>query len=297
MIRQKPLLMSRAMNAVVPIFYLYGEPRRSVDERFAHVEALIDRTRPSEWTLRPHAHAELNHIFHVSAGGGTMRADEARIAFTAPCLLVVPAGTVHGFQWDLDSTGSVVTIASSYLAQFTHLDPDLITLFSAPVVMSADGSVDARIRTLGHELAWAAPGHRAAAEAGLLGLLVAVLRLKGPEQGAATRPTPDAALVARFRERIEGRFRLREPMDAHAAALGVSQRRLRVACAAVARQSPGEMLDQRAILEAKRSLLYGNLSVADVGYALGFADPAYFNRFFTRHAGLSPGAFRKGIGT
>jgi AraC family transcriptional activator of pobA len=57
------------------------------------------------------------------------------------------------------------------------------------------------------------------------------------------------------------------------------------------------MLDQRAILEAKRSLLYGNLSVADVGYALGFADPAYFNRFFTRHAGLSPGAFRKGIGT
>jgi methylphosphotriester-DNA--protein-cysteine methyltransferase len=51
--------------------------------------------------------------------------------------------------------------------------------------------------------------------------------------------------------------------------------------------------DQRAMLEAQRSLLYGNLSIGEVGYALGFSDPAYFTRFFTRHAGRSPAAFRR----
>jgi AraC family transcriptional activator of pobA len=99
--------------------------------------------------------------------------------------------------------------------------------------------------------------------------------------------------VARLRARIGDRFRLRETIETHARALGVSQRRLRDACAAIAHQSPGEMLDQRTMLEAKRSLIYGNLSIAELGYSLGFQDPAYFSRFFSRHAGESPGDYRK----
>ena len=283
------------MTAVVPTFYLYGEPRRAVDERFVHVEALIDRTRPSEWTIRPHVHPELNHIFHVTSGGGAMRADASTLDFSAPCLLLVPAGVVHGFQWDRKSSGSVVTLATSYLADFVRRDPDLTMVFAAAAVLACreDAPIACRITALCQELSWASPGHRAAADVGLLDLLVTMLRLKGPEMARVAPPGPQAALVARLRERVEERFRLREPMEAHAAALGVSARRLRAACATIARQSPGDMLDQRALLEAKRSLIYSNLSVAEVGYALGFADPAYFSRFFSRHAGVSPSAFRK----
>lgn len=284
------------MAAGIPTFYLYGEPRRAVDERFAHVEALVDRTRPSEWTIRAHAHLELHHIFHVQSGGGAMQADAATLHFAAPCLLLVPAGTVHGFHWELESSGSVVTLAGSYLADFVRRDADLARIFARASVVACGAAphVARRIAALKQELGWAAPGYRAAADAGLLDLLVTVLRLSGPDADRGAAPGPQATLVARLRERIEERFRLREPMEAHAAALGVSARRLRAACAAVAHQSPGDMLNQRAVLEAKRSLLYGNLSVAEVGYALGFADPAYFSRFFSRHAGVSPAAFRLG---
>ncbi|MET0363570.1 MAG: helix-turn-helix domain-containing protein [Sphingobium sp.] len=283
-------------SSLVPSFYLYGEPHRLVDDRFVHVEALDDRTRPSEWTIRPHVHTDLNHVFHVASGGGAMRADADTIPFLAPCLLLVPAGTVHGFAWDLESTGSVMTMASSYLAEILARDPDLADVFRTPsVVPCGDRNEDiaARLRRLAQELGWAAPGYRAAAEQDLLGILVTILRRMGPRTDVP-EPGPKAALVARLRERIEERFRLRESIETYADALGVSERRLRAACATVARQSPAEMLDQRAVLEAKRSLLYGNLSVAEVGYALGFADPAYFSRFFTRHAGMSPAAFRKG---
>lgn len=280
----------------VPSFYLYGEPRRLVDERFVHVESLDDRTRPSEWTIRPHLHAELNHIFHVATGGGAMRADARTLHFTAPCLLLVPAGTVHGFQWDLESSGSVLTLASRYLADFVDRDPDLGAVFAAPATVGCgtiDADIDAHLRRLAQELGWAAPGHRSAAERDLLGLMVAILRRLGPRADLPS-PGPQATLVARLRERIEARFRLRESMDSHAAALGVSPRRLRAACSTVAGQSPADMLDQRAMLEAKRSLIYGNLTIAEVGYALGFTDPAYFSRFFARHEGKSPAAFRKG---
>jgi AraC family transcriptional activator of pobA len=46
------------------------------------------------------------------------------------------------------------------------------------------------------------------------------------------------------------------------------------------------------LLEAKRSLIYTSMTVAQVADALGFADPAYFSRFFKRLSGLSPSDFR-----
>lgn len=285
------------MTTAIPSFYLYGEPRRIVDERFVHVESLDDRNRPSQWTIRPHVHAELNHIFHVVRGGGAMRVDSRTLDFAGPCLLLVPAGTVHGFQWKMESTGSVVTVASRYLADFVDRDPDLAAIFERPAIVPSariDAEVTARLARLTQELGWAAPGYRSAAQQDLLGLLVLTLRQLGPRPDMPA-PGPQAALVARLRERIDARFRLREPMESHAAALGVSPRRLREACARVAGQPPADMLDERAMLEAKRSLAYSNLSVAQVGYALGFADPSYFSRFFTRHEGLSPAAFRKGL--
>jgi AraC family transcriptional regulator, transcriptional activator of pobA len=35
------------------------------------------------------------------------------------------------------------------------------------------------------------------------------------------------------------------------------------------------------------------MPVTQVAYYLGFEDPAYFSRFFTRRMGLSPRAFRR----
>jgi AraC-like DNA-binding protein len=52
------------------------------------------------------------------------------------------------------------------------------------------------------------------------------------------------------------------------------------------------MLDQRAMPEAQRLLLYTELSVTQVAYAIGFQDPAYVSRFFTRHACRTPGSYR-----
>jgi AraC family transcriptional activator of pobA len=47
------------------------------------------------------------------------------------------------------------------------------------------------------------------------------------------------------------------------------------------------------MLEAKRNLVYTNLTIKTVAETLGFSDPAYFTRFFKRQAGLSPKEFRQ----
>jgi AraC family transcriptional activator of pobA len=143
------------------------------------------------------------------------------------------------------------------------------------------------------ELAWIAPGHRMAVDAGLAPIVVQAVRaLAIPLHEAERKRGKQAELVARFRALVEDRFRLREPIAAYAERLGVSATTLRVACAQIAGTPPAEILNLRTFLEAKRSLCYSNLTVAEIAYGLGFVDPAYFTRSFTKHAGRSPKRFR-----
>ena len=283
--------------AVIPRFYLYGEPHRVADGRFVHVESLDDRSRASEWTIRPHAHADLNHVFHIAEGGGAMQAENVMLSFQAPCLLLVPAGIVHGFSWTSESKGTVITVSSNYLEHLRETDPALSVLFQSAAAVTINAPDSERYARTGKrlmaELGWAAPGHRAAAESGLPDILVSALRAIGTQTEVhRSAPGRQAALVARYRERVEARFRLRERVAIHAQALRTSPTRLRAACAVVAQQSPMQILDQRAVVEAQRALLYSNLSVAEIADSLGLPDAAYFSRFFSQRVGRSPRAYR-----
>ena len=281
----------------VPNFYLYGEPHRSVEEHFLHVESLDVRSRPAGWTIRPHAHRELNHLILITTGGGAMQAEGAVTEFEAPCMLLIPSQVVHGFDWQKESDGSVITLANSYRDELVRKDSDAAALFVAPAVapLTKDGArlVSAQARGLKRELAWIAPGHRTAVDAALALIVVQVVRALAEHrhEGAQSRGRP-AELVARFRALVEDRFRLREPIAIYAAELGVSPTTLRAACALVAGTPPAEILNLRAFLEARRSLCYSNQTIAEIAYGLGFVDPAYFTRAFTRHAGRSPRQFR-----
>jgi len=279
----------------VPVFFLYGEPRREVGPRFLHLEALADRSKPSAWNIRPHAHTDLNHVFLITTGSGTLTADGASLAFSHPSLLLIPAGVVHGFTYEPETTGFVLTIAGAYLADLIAREPDFSAIFTAPVALTPEDApaIEERLRRLSRELVWNAPGAAAAIEGHLLGLLVELLRLS---HHAAPPPAQNtgraAALVAKFRARIEATYRTNATLEAHAAALRVTQAQLRRACLQITQEPPLMLIQHRLFLEAQRILLYTTMTIAEAADHLGFADAAYFTRFFTKHAGLSPRAFR-----
>jgi AraC family transcriptional activator of pobA len=58
-----------------------------------------------------------------------------------------------------------------------------------------------------------------------------------------------------------------------------------------------QMIRDRMVREARRHLVYSNLSISQIAYALRFEDPAYFTRTFTQATGLSPRDFRSRIGS
>jgi AraC family transcriptional activator of pobA len=143
------------------------------------------------------------------------------------------------------------------------------------------------------EFARSAPGRHVALK-GLLGALLAnLLRLvHAPQEAASGATGPERELVAHFRRLVESRFRTHASVSKYSEQLRVSQARLRRACLSVAGQSPVELVHLRLLVEAERQLRYTSMSIAQVAYHLGFEDPAYFSRFFTRRMRKSPRAFR-----
>ncbi|HUI60209.1 MAG TPA: helix-turn-helix domain-containing protein [Steroidobacteraceae bacterium] len=284
----------------IPRFFLYGEPPREADERFLHVETIADRSRGNDWIIRPHAHRDLHQLLVILGGRGEMRAEAQRFAFHAPALLVVPAGMVHGFTFDQDTEGYVVTLAETLLRDLAREERGFRLLFgtatragleSDPVPVQELADALPRLR---RELVWNAPASAAAALARLTTVLVIALRaMHQPPAPASPAGGLRAALVARLREKIETHLRDGLSVAQYAKSLNVTPARLRAACLEVTGKSPVRIVEDRLLLEARRNLLYTNMTVAQIAYHLGFGDPAYFSRWFSRRARESPAAYRK----
>jgi AraC family transcriptional regulator, transcriptional activator of pobA len=288
--------------AVIPRFFLYGEPPRDAGERFLHVETIADRSRVHDWRIQPHAHRDLHQVLVIAKGGGEMEAETQKQSFSSPALLIAPAGVVHGFAFAQDTDGYVVTLAETLLRDLARDEHRFRTLFEAANCASLEADpvhfqeLMETIPKLRRELVWIAPASAAAATARLTTLLVSAVRaLHQPLKRTSAAGNARAALVARLREKIEAHLRDGFSVSQYAQALNVTAARLRAACLEVTGKTPARVLEERLILEAKRNLTYTNMTVAQIAYYLGFSDPAYFSRFFSKLAGVSPASFRKRI--
>jgi AraC family transcriptional activator of pobA len=297
----------REPQAAIPRFFLYGEPPRDAGERFLHVETIADRSRINDWRIQPHAHRDLHQLLVIFTGRGEMEAETRRQPFRAPALLIVPAGVVHGFSFAKDTEGYVVTLADTLLSDLARDERSFRGLFADANCVSLDedpphlqefaqefGDTLPKLR---RELVWSAPASAAAATARLTTLLVSAVRaLHQPAEVVSAAGNARAALVARLREKIETHLRSGLSVAQYAKALNVTPARLRAACMEVTGKTPMRVLEERLVLEAKRNLTYTNMTIAQIAYYLGFADPAYFSRFFSKLAGESPAAFRRRTG-
>lgn len=293
--------MNTSKSQKIPAFLLYGEDGSAAQnaDRLLHVETIAARSRFNNWKIRPHLHHSLHQLLFVMRGGGEATTEEAVTAFRAPALIVVPYGTVHGFDFEPNTQGFVASVADDVLRDCARGEREIAALFDAQMTLQLTGAAvhatDLRsaFQMFAREFARVAPGRNAALEALLVLILANVLRLSHTYGGASASTGRPQLLVARFRELLEKRFRDNAALHDYAAALNVSISQLRSACLKVTAQSPMRLVYARVLLEAKRQLLYTNLSISEIAYDLGFEDAAYFTRFFSSRTGLSPRNYRR----
>jgi AraC family transcriptional activator of pobA len=293
--KQQPRAIAKAKRTTVPKVRLYVE-RPETKNWFVHVGHVTDRGR---WRTEPHAHPAYGQVIFVRSGRGVMNLEGESVPFEGPCALLLPTECVHGLDYEVDVDGWVVTIEVAYLTQVNAKLREFIALWEAPRVIPLAGAAEAGmefyslVNSLKEEAESDAVGHVVGTEALLTTLLLKLARATPFEQAANESATRnDIRQVDRFRKLIEEHYRENLTLQDYASKMAISLVQLRAACASAVEQSPTKMIHARIITEAKRNLIFGDMSVEQIAFGLGFADAAYFTRFFRREVGQAPSQFR-----
>ncbi|WP_075737466.1 AraC family transcriptional regulator [Streptomyces acidiscabies] len=120
--------------------------------------------------------------------------------------------------------------------------------------------------------------------------LLQVDRLPRPDGGD---PYAGGEVYARFRAELERSYATTRRAADYAHRLGYTVKTLTRACTAATGRPVKHVIDTRVALEAQRLLAHTDEPAATIARRLGFPEPTNFGKFFTRHAGLTPGAFRE----
>ncbi|MFI1035242.1 helix-turn-helix domain-containing protein [Streptomyces sp. NPDC020951] len=100
-------------------------------------------------------------------------------------------------------------------------------------------------------------------------------------------------VYARFCAELERSYTTTRRAADYADRLGYTVRTLSRACLAATGQPVDRVIDERVALEAWRLLVHTDEPVSTIARHLGFPESTNFGKFFTRHTGTTPGAFRE----
>jgi AraC family transcriptional activator of pobA len=262
--------------------------------------ALADRT----WSIASLEGEFRCQAFLVRHGEGTFAGDDGTtVELAAPFMLWLPRLTLGRFRLPAGSDGVAASIAENFVlrtvgdsAVAAHLRPLLSRTTVAPhdKVAANLPEIEIAFAALVRESREQKPG--AAAMMGHhLGSLL--LHLWRASSGNTTIRGTGTTTVQRFRQLIELHYRDNLSIEVFAKLLGVTRAHLHDACARSARCTPLKLVHDRLLEEARLRLENTEFPVEQIAYALGFRDPGYFNRFFKRLTGMTPGAYRQTIAT
>lgn len=298
--------MSRGIRRHIPTFSLYGERSLQVGHTDPlHIEDIPSRSRKYLWRIGTHRHAGMCQLLFVTAGAAFVDLEETHAEFDGPLVVIIPAGTVHGFRFRSDSEGYVLTMDLDRLlglANAAHQVP-IATLFAVPRLLhiGAERVLAARaarvFATLLQEFrqpdSLVAPVSGWLACSALWMLADATATLSSARLPGGVPAGHELRRLQRFRTLLESHYLKHWPVARYAALLALSESSLNRLCRALTGSTAFDIIQQRLALEARRRLAYVAAPVATLAVELGFKDPAYFCRFFRKHNGMSPTQFRR----
>ena len=107
--------------------------------------------------------------------------------------------------------------------------------------------------------------------------------LKGEERDAR---------VGQVIELIDQHYKQEKHCQFYADALAITNKRINEIVKAALGKTVTQLIHDRVMLEANRDLAFSNKTIKTIAFELGFADPAYFSRFYRSNMKESPAQFR-----
>jgi AraC-like DNA-binding protein len=258
---------------------------------------------PRNWVIRQGL-ARRSHLLVIANRSGTALLRGTSVTFDGPAVLWLPGEIEGDLQAEAGARGYLLAISEDLLtrtvagsAEALHLRRtiDRMSMLSGPQIEGAFGAIANSCDMLVRELRTPGRGSMTMISSHVLQLSLHLWRsMSSDESGSEAAQRGDGPrLVGNFLQMVELHYRDGWPISRYAAALGVTEDKLHAHCKREKARSPRAIIHERLIHEACTRLQQLDLPVEQIGYGLGFRDPGYFNRFFRKHRGNSPGAYRR----
>lgn len=261
---------------------------------------LEQATASLDFLHKPHRN-NFYTVMVVQGGAGWHSIDFTSYNFRSGDVFFISPGQVHTFNSVKNATGYIILFSAEFFSMRYNNNvllefPFFHSHHNAPQAAIPKKAVS-RIRHLIQMLEQEHTGHQPHKDKVLRSYLNILLfelhRIYIP-----LHPQPDTpsnlSVVRQFEQLIEEHFTQKKQVHEYARQLCMSPNYLNSIVGRITGKSAGQMIRERVMIEARRLLIHTEMTVAEIGYELGFNDNSYFTRFFKKYAAQTPEAFRAG---
>lgn len=249
----------------------------------------------------PHKHNfYLNVLF--THGEGIHEIDFNEFEVKPGSFFVMAPGQVHHWELSDDVKGFVFLHSKEFfMLRDGEFELDEFPFFyskqNTPEIV-LDGEAFSSVHDLCHNLLQeykASHEYKALKIHSLITLVyIALTRAYSPTNHKVKRNSHYDSTIRTLEHLVEISYKDEKGPSYYADQLNITLKHLNRICNHVLGTSVSQVITARVLLEAKRLLMFRDLSIAEVANQLGYSDYSYFSRLFKKHTTQTPQQFRKG---
>ncbi len=237
-------------------------------------------------------------ILAVHKGAGIHKIDFVQHVIHDNSIFFLRPGQVHQLELKAGSTGFLIEFDTAFYHPTDSLPNHRLTKASNKNLCEFE---DARFKKLLSLLAYMFSEYAAKQEgyvevikANLDIFFIEYIRQSRNADGTLKNANPyGQERLENFLELLAVHITNKKQVSQYADLLNISTYQLNAITKATIGKPASELINEQIILEAKRYLLATPNQVKEIADHLGYEDTSYFIRFFKKHTGYSPEAFRK----
>lgn len=241
---------------------------------------------------KPHKHEAYFELVYLSQGAGFHWIDTQKFQITPPVVFFL-SGQLHYWEMTAIPKGYVML----FKEEFFNLQTDLLGLIrslenTVDITLSADDNLDFIFSEMENEYRSPSTNSAELIQGYLRVAIVKLLRHKEKHILPAQISGSDQ-IFRKFQNVIRNAHPISNlKVNEVAKQLDVSPQNLNAITRKVSGKSASELISEQVILEAKRFLLHSDKHVSEIAFALNFADPSHFVKYFKKLTTETPQVFR-----
>ena len=280
---------------------------QSYDQRYIdtdiHYESLEKLANFFGRNMPVHHHDRFYQLHVILTGTIHVNLDEKSYVVQAPMFFLTPPTVPHAFITDKHAKGHVITARQQLVWQLmesmmatgwdnTNFITSPICVSLAPEKNNNGGHLLQLLSLIAEENQQSGVEQDFALKALLQLILIDILRLADQSQPQQKTRKEDIRIFHMFNQLIETHYKEHLTLSQYSEKICITEARLNEICRRLSGLPSKRLIMDRLMQEARRLLSFSSISITEIGYELGFKDPAYFARFFRKNAGVTASKYR-----